>query len=425
MRASAALLALAAGIAAAAAGCGGPHTKAFRIGILSDCYGPFSSAHELIVASAELPLLARGGRLRGKNPSDGVAGARAAGRPVQLLVGCAAGLEDVIPEARRLVEENGADALVGTLYPQEGLVLRAYARRRPGTAFLIQPSGAPELTLTQPALNVFRFSPDSAQSVAGIGTYAYRNLGWRTAVTIGDDTPYGWESVAGFVAEFCSLGGRVVDRRWVPFGTDTARVAARLPAAPDGVYASVVLTPMLGFLKRYAAAHHDLSKRLVASDALFLDPRAAALASNVVVAGSLSLQPTHREGAYVASFAKAFPGIPAASALAPLAFPYRDGVEAALEALEQSRGDGFLAALARVELDSPRGRIHLDRNRQAVGPAYLSQAKVGPGHKPAFRTLRVVQDVDQTFGGYFRPGGPPATRTQPACVRRPPPRWAR
>jgi branched-chain amino acid transport system substrate-binding protein len=423
MRARAALVVLVAVLAAA--GCGGSKPEPFRIGIISDCFGPFSSAHELILASAELPLLQRGGRLRGKDPSDGVEGAKAAGRPVELLVGCAAGVEDVLPEARRLVEEDGAQALVGPIYPQEGLALRSYARVRPDVAFVIQPSAAPELTLNHPAPNIFRFAPDSAQSVAGIGAYAYRKLGWRTAVTVGDDTPYGWETVAGFVAEFCALGGRVVDRRWVKYGSATARVAAGLPAGVDGVYTSVELTPMVGFLKRYAAAHPDLSKRLVGSADLFLDPQAVALARDVVVAGGLSLEPTQREGAYVASFAKVFPSIPAASALAPLAYPYRDGVEAALEALEQRGGDGYLDALARVQLDSPAGRMHLDRNRQAVVPAYLSRVATGLGGKPAIKTVRVVPDVEQTFGGYFRPGGPPATRTQPACVRRTPPVWAR
>ena len=42
------------------AGCGSK-SEAFRIGVLSDCYGPFSALNEAIIASAELPLLERGG----------------------------------------------------------------------------------------------------------------------------------------------------------------------------------------------------------------------------------------------------------------------------------------------------------------------------------------------------------------------------
>ena len=198
MLARAALGLLAAAALALGAGCGGGEKVPFRIGVLADCYGVFSSVHDVIVASAELPLLERGGTLRGTTPSAGVHGAEVAGRPVELRSGCVHSIEEVLPEARRLVEEDGANLLIGLLDPQQGLVLRQYARLRPETTFLIQPSDAPELTLRNQASNVFRFAPDAAQVAAGLGSYAYRELGWRTAVTIGDDVPYGWENVVGY-----------------------------------------------------------------------------------------------------------------------------------------------------------------------------------------------------------------------------------
>jgi hypothetical protein len=41
------------------------------------------------------------------------------------------------------------------------------------------------------------------------------------------------------------------------------------------------------------------------------------------------------------------------------------------------------------------------------------------------RTMRVVPDVEQTFGGYFSGTTPTPTRTTPACRRATPPLWAR
>ena len=61
MRARAGLALLAAAALWLAAGCGGSKPEAFRIGILVDCYGPFSAIYQANVASAELPLLERGG----------------------------------------------------------------------------------------------------------------------------------------------------------------------------------------------------------------------------------------------------------------------------------------------------------------------------------------------------------------------------
>src|SRR2546423_4887040 len=173
-------LALAVALALVASGCGGSSTRPFRIGILSDCFGPFSGAHELNLADAEVPLIELGAKPYGRQPS-GITPVDVAGRRVELLVGCVAGSEDAIPEARRLVEEDGARALVGPVTPEQGMALRQYARLQPNVAFLIQPTAAPELTLDDPAPNVFRFAPDAAQTSAGLGSYAYRQLGWRRA----------------------------------------------------------------------------------------------------------------------------------------------------------------------------------------------------------------------------------------------------
>jgi branched-chain amino acid transport system substrate-binding protein len=428
MRARHLVAALAVGLLGLAAGCGGESAAPIRIGVLSDCYGGFSSAHEVILGASQLPLLARGGKLRGTKPSEGVEGARVAGRPVELVVGCAGANEDVIPEARRLVEEDGAQAIVGTLTPETGLVLRTYARRRPETAFVIQPSDAAELTLTDPAQNIFRFTGDAAQSVAGLGGYAYHQLGWRTAATIAEDVPYGWENVSGFVAEFCALGGQVVERLWVPGGTDFAGAVRRVPPVADGVYLGTALSPVSGFLRRYAAGHRDLAGRLVANETVLADPQALPLARGVVVAGGAPLEPTARGRAYFSAFAKAFPAISGTADLGVLALPYEVGVEAVLEALQRTdgaTGPALMRALAGLVLDSPTGRIRLDRARQAVAPSYLSRVSVDRKGKPAFETLRVVPDVEQTFGGYFKPTDPPRTRSSPVCRRGVPPRWAR
>jgi branched-chain amino acid transport system substrate-binding protein len=71
------------------------------------------------------------------------------------------------------------------------------------------------------------------------------------------------------------------------------------------------------------------------------------------------------------------------------------------------------------------GRVQLDSNRQAVAPNYLSRVATDAKGRPTFRTIRVVPNVEQTFGGYFGPGDPPPSRTSPACVKRAPPPWAR
>ncbi len=260
MRARAGLALLVAAVLWPAAGCGGSKPEAFRIGILVDCYGPFSTLYQAIVASAELPLLERGGRLIGKQPSSGVEGAEVAGRSAELEIGCVAGNEDVIPEARRLVEENGAQAIVGPLDPQQGIVLREYARTRPETAFLIQPSGAPELTLTDPAPNVFRFASDAAQFVGGARRRTPTD-GWaggrRRSSPTTSRTRWAWRG--GLRRRV--LRARRPDRRpqrGSRSATDPAAAVPHVPARRRRLSRCLDSRPRLGFVKRYAAVHRDL-----------------------------------------------------------------------------------------------------------------------------------------------------------------------
>ena len=126
-------------------------------------------------------------------------------------------------------------------------------------------------------------------------------------------------------------------------------------------------------------------------------------------------------------FAKAFPAL-ADAASYPFPAYYRDSMEAVLQALSTVHGDlsdgerRFQAALAKVQLDAPNGHIRLDRNRQAIGPSYLS--RILPGKKGTLhaRTFEAVPNVDQSFGGYFSGSDPLPSKTTPACVKRTPPR---
>jgi branched-chain amino acid transport system substrate-binding protein len=428
------------------AGCGGGG-HAITLGILSDCTGFFGSQHELSLGAAELPFLERGARLAGNRSSDGIRGARVAGKPIELVVRCSDtnGLRSTIDEARPLIEKDGAQIVVGPTYGfTTGLVLREIARRHPDVAFLVTDSPAQETTLRDPAPNMFRFAPDLVQLTAGLGSYAYHELGWRTAAIVARDWVLAWPQAAGFVAEFCSLGGRVVARRWLPFGSPLAVTAANVPPDADGV---ALMTDgfsdpsPLGFAKAYAKAHSPLARHLVLGPLVFKpfgDPRVLARTKRVLGGVVASVEAPHASTnpAWVRfrrEYASRFPGprLPASPADFLIQLAYYNAVEATLVALEQVHGDlsgderRFMEALAKVELDSPTGGIRLDANHQAIVSSYLGRVEIAGNGKPVMQTLRVVPDVEQTFGGYFSGTTPTPTRTTPACRRATPPPWAR
>ncbi len=206
-----------------------------NIGILAACEGNYGFAYDPSLAGAELPLIERGARLRGTGPEAGVAGAKIAGRKVRLFFGCGDDTaEKSLAEARRLVESYGVDVLIGPTQITEAFAIRDYARRHPGVAFLNGSSSGQGVTLKDPAPNFFRFSLDAAQWMAGLGRYAYEQLGWRKAVTVSGTDSFSYTQVAGFVADFCALGGRIEKRIWVPTPTPTD-LSAYVAEAPSGV----------------------------------------------------------------------------------------------------------------------------------------------------------------------------------------------
>ena len=424
-------------VALLAAGCGGS-SKAFKIGLVVDCEGVFSGYSEQVLAGAELPLLERGGRLTGKQPSDGVAGPTVAGRRVEIRQGCEeiTNLTQLIENVRRLVEAEHVDVVVAPMIGNaEGIVLRTLARRYPGVAFIVGYSGAQETTLRDPAPNLFRFSLDAAQGEAGLGTYAYRDLGWRHAAVVFEDNEYTWPQAAGFVAEFCALGGSV---QRVPTEAPAAAAVRRLAKRTDGVaLMSLTFQNTVGFAAAYARVRGGLAPHLLLGlTALdFADPasfaKSAPLLRGLVQAG---FSHDARDPAWVAfrrAYVKHFPGLGAPATPADFPFPivltYYDSVEASLRALAHAHGAGrgFLRTLAVTTLDAPGGPIRLDRGRQAIVSTYLSRIQTGAKGVPTIRTFRVLRNVEQTFAGYFSATTPTPTATRPGCHTAAAPPWSK
>jgi len=408
-----------------------------RIGLLTDCRGLFSGYEDEMLAGAELPLLRRGGVLTDGKPSGGVSEARAGGRDLELIRGCTEESEHTIlvEEARRLIEGEDVDAVVGAPGESDSLVFRELARKYPEVIFIPAWSGAQELTLRNPTANVYRFDTDEAQDVAGLGSYAYHELGWRRAAVVADTTPVGWQEEAAFVAEFCALGGDVTARFTAPIDLGDSKVAHALRDA-DGVAALMwggAFVPP-GFLPAVTRVVGSAQTRMVVGTYVLEDsntlvpiagpPAGVVGASSIPPANATPAMRAHRR-----AFSKAFPGLPPADAATPIVLAFNDAMEGLLRGLEASDGDlsdgrqRLREALARVRFDGPSGPVRLDRNRQAVRNTYLKRIGRG-GARGAFQPVRVVPGVEQTFGGLLSDAPSPGPGSQP-CRKANPPPWAR
>jgi branched-chain amino acid transport system substrate-binding protein len=423
------LLALAVGVVSlgwAAAGCGGRAVAPIRIGVLADCEGLFATVYEAAITGAELPLLRRGARLAGTQPSDGIADATVAGKPVELVIGCVREFQraSTLAALRLLVERDRVDVVLGPNGPADGLVVRDYAKRRPKTTFIYAGfDGA--ATLVAPAPNVFRFRVTMAQWAAGLGAYAYHVLGWRRAVTIGNIEP----GPAGFIAEFCSLGGTIVQRLWQT-GPDLGSLVRRIPhAGVDGVFLPTSLYNTESFVTAWYRRHHDLGRWLVVGDGAFTSGAGDRRLVGVVASNPTPWAPVPSWTSYVAQLRRAFPR---SEVSAQDALDFYNAMEATLEALEHVHGDlgaserRLMRALAGLRYASPEGPRTLDRFHQAIANSYLGKMVVGHNGKLAIRQIRVVRGVDQTFGGHLTATTPIGlTANEPPCTQGNPPPWAR
>jgi ABC-type branched-subunit amino acid transport system substrate-binding protein len=431
MRGERALLAAAlAALTAAVGGCGS-NQETVRIGVLTDCQGPFASFEDAQLSGAELPFLGRGARLIGTSPSGGVTEIELGGRRVELVRGCQESGEHTvyIEEARRLLETEHVDVVVGGA----SVVARDLAHRYPDAVFVSTFWDEPEVTLRHPAANLFRFSPDYAQQAAGLGAYAYRDLGWRRAAVVAGMQTSGWAGAAAFTAEFCALGGRVVSTSYRSIYTGKPNVAARaLSARADGVATFLnFLDDPAGVLGALATGLHDPHRLLVwpatLEDSTLIQTLGKKLDGVVGTSVLPSSPPSPALRDYRERYRAAYPGLPAFLGDQSFVVGYHDAVEATLTALGRvGSGDvrvGLMQELARIDVDLPDGEVTLDRNRQAVRDGYLSRV-VDDGGKPALRPVRVVRRVEQSFGGLLSTAPPSGPGTQ-SCRKATPPAWAR
>src|SRR5262245_7470481 len=308
-------------LALVAGGCGSGG-RPFRIGVLTDCQGPLKWAEEAELSAVELPLLRRGARLAGRAPSDGITRATVAGRKVELVRGCSEVAEQAvfIDEARRLVEEQHVDAVIGGA----AVVPRELARRYPNLPFLAtSPSWEQEVTLRRPAPNLYRFALDFGQWAAGLGTYAYDVLGWRRATILAGDEPSGWDGSAAFMAEFCALGGKIdaeVYRSLFAPEPNRKVVSRALGARDDGVASFLTdfdaSTSVVGLLAKRLDRPRD---RLLlwspnSEDPTFLKRLGAKLDGVVLTSRYPAGRHSQALTDYEAAYRGAFPSIPPALA---------------------------------------------------------------------------------------------------------------
>jgi branched-chain amino acid transport system substrate-binding protein len=366
-----------------------------KVGLLATLEGPFTVLGQDSVRGAELAF----------KEANYMAG----GKKIEVMKGSSdASPDSAVKAARKLVEQDGVKILIGPLSGDEGLAVKDYAKTQPGVTFINGTSAAQDTTLRDPAPNFYRFTTDGAQWMAGLGEYAYKDKNYHTVVTIAEDYSFPYTQVFGFMAGFCKAGGHVPKKFWVPIGNkDFSSVIAAIPDKVDAIYVALGGADGVNFLTQYqqAGGTAPLIGGSITVDQTVLGTKGK---QRDYVIGTPSAGPIadNAEGEawkkFVADYKAAYKdGFPSPSLFAQ---GYYIEAEAMLTALDKVGGDlsdnqaKFRDALARLELDTPTGKVKLDKNRQAIADNYLTEvAKADDGHLYN-KVVKVIPAVNQTLG---------------------------
>lgn len=354
----------------------------------------------------------------------------AGGREVELIIQSTDTTPDsALRGARKLVEQDGVDIVIGPLSGSEGIAIRDYSKTQPQTTFINGASGAMETTYVSPSDNFFRFNTDGAQWSMGLGKYVFNEKGWKTVATVGEDYSFVYTQVFGFVTEFCAAGGTISDRLWVPLGTkDFGSIIAALPDDVDAIYVGLGGGDAVNFLNQYQQAGGDanLIGGSIMVDGTVLSSEGSAKKALIGTPSSGPQADTWDNPewqTYVKAYQDTFPADQRFPTPSLLATGYYNATLAMLQCMDTVGGDlsdgqaAFRGCLSNLTLNAPNGPITLDANRQAVGSNFVSEVVELDDGTLATKMVAKVDNVTQTLGieaAAFAAIGLPS-RDTPAC----------
>lgn len=385
-------------------------TASGALGALADGHGGPVKIGVLATLEGTYTVLGEDG-VRGLKTALAQAENMAGGREIDLIIQSTdASPDSAVRGARKLVEQDEVDIVIGPLSGSEGIAIRDYSKTQPQVTFLNGISGAQETTYVTPSENFFRFNTDGAQWSAGLGDYVFNEKGWETVATVGEDYSFIYTQVFGFALEYCAAGGEITDRFWVPLGTkDFGSIIAALPDDVDAIYLGLGGGDAVNFLNQYQQAGGDanLIGGSIMVDGTVLNSKGSAKEALIGTPSSGPQADTWDDPdwqAYVKAYQDTFPPEERFPSPSLLATGYYNATNAMLQCMDKVGGDltdgqaGFRDCLSSLELDAPNGTITLDGNRQAIGANFVSEVVQLDDGTMATQLVSIKENVNQTLG---------------------------
>ena len=386
-----------------------------KIGVISILEGAFASLGQDGIRGAELAFIEAGGKV--------------AGMDVEIIVMSSdASPDSAVNAARKLIDHDNVDIIIGPLSGSEGIALRDLSKGNKGVTFVNGSSAAQDATFREGSDNFFRFGGDGAQWMAGVGTYAFEELGYKKVAIVAEDYSFPYTQVLGFMSEYCAAGGRVPKKFWTPIGTkDYSSVVYSIPDDVDAIFVALGGADAVNFLTQYDQAGGDkpIIGGTITIDQSILDSKGP---FKKLLIGAPAGTPTVSDydgkewKEFTASYLSNFPeGLTSPTIFA---HHYYMAGKAVLLALAEVDGDlsnqhkSLRASLSNLEFVTPTGgTMRLDENRNGIIDNFVTEVYEREDGSLGNRVLKLVSNVNQTMGQdptTFRAIGK-VSRENPSC----------
>jgi len=368
-----------------------------RLGGLTTLEGPFATGGQDAYRCVQMELERRNSTV--------------AGRKIEFIRESSNAQADVaLARARKLIEQDNVDIILGPLSGAEGIALRDYSRTLTGKTIVNGSSGASDTTLRNPSPNFFRFSTDGTQWMAGLGNHVRKTMNIAEVAIVAGDYAFPYAQVFGFNLEYCRAGGKVT-HYWAPLGTtDFSAQIAQISRSSAG--ALVVVhggTDGLAFMTQYAQAGGKLPLigGSIMADATMLSARGPhrSVMMGMISAGPIADvndDPNWKD--YVARYRQRWLSEGGFQSPSIHGVNYMTNLQGILTALEAVNGDlsgnqaAFQKALAAAKFKNPMGaEVSLDHNRQAISDIFMNRIEEKDGRAQTVAFARANQ-INQTLG---------------------------
>ena len=386
-----------------------------KVGVISILEGAFASLGQDGIRGAELAFK------EVENTVDG--------KSIEVIVMSSdASPDSAVNAARKLIEQDGVDLIVGPLSGGEGLALRDLSKSYPAVTFINGSSAAQDTTLRDASENFFRFGGDGAQWMVGVGSYAYNDMGYKSVAVIAEDYSFPYTQVLGFMNEFCQAGGKVPEKFWTPIGNkDYSSVVYSIPKDVDAIFVALGGADAVNFLTQYHQAGGDkpIIGGSITIDSSVLESKGP---FKKLLIGAPAGTPTVSDydgdewRAFTASYNAEFPeGFSAPTIFAHHYYMAAKAAVLALDEVDAKLGEdqkAFRAALSNLTFVTPTGgTMRLDENRNGIVDNFVTEVFEREDGTLGNRVVKVVRDVNQLLGQdkeAFLAAGP-VSRDNPSC----------